>query len=283
MGRLKFILINHFWKSREDSSYLKRKKLFSIFKVHRDSLSSFETSKCLEKSRERNQVWRAHRWIDVTSNTASRCVPHARGQLSCWVPWGQADNWGGEEGGSRGRGGELQCRGTATEDVMAQASDRRETMVYSHNVNGDFEFAYCRGETLAGVTQLNTRFISTGHPAGQETQNLHPLIWLLCPQISRNVPDVQPLALFLCCDPRHELFSSPISRHVRTCSLMPPKAGLYQCPTTRRPGSTEHGALLPAALTPASRRRCPSETCLETPPSPSWGFGDYQPFFCYFC
>lgn len=156
--------------------------------------------------------------------------PTARGQLSGCVPWGQADNWGGEEGGSRGRGGELQCRGMAMEDIMAQASERRETMTYSRNANGDFEFAYFRGETLAGVSQLNNRFISTGHPAGQETQNLRPLIWLLCPQISRNVPDVQPLALFLCCDPRHELFSSPISRHVRTRSLMPPKAGLYQCP-----------------------------------------------------
>lgn len=59
---------------------------------------------------------------------------------------------------------------------MAQASDRRQTMTFSHNINGDFEFAHFRGETLAGVTQLNNRFISTGHPAGQETQNLHPLI-----------------------------------------------------------------------------------------------------------
>lgn len=32
----------------------------------------------------------------------------------------------GEQGGSRGRGGELQCRGIATEDVAAQVSDRKK-------------------------------------------------------------------------------------------------------------------------------------------------------------
>ena len=81
-----------------------------------------------------------------------------------------------ERGSSRGRGGELQCRGMAMEDVTAQVSDRGETMTYSHNVNGDFKFVYFCEETLAGATQLNSRFISADCPAGQETQNLHPLI-----------------------------------------------------------------------------------------------------------
>lgn len=56
-------------------------------------------------------------------------------------------------------------------------------MMYSHGfgANGDFKFVYfCAveecGETLAGVTQLNGRFISAHCPAGQETQNLHPPI-----------------------------------------------------------------------------------------------------------
>lgn len=82
----------------------------------------------------------------------------------------------GDEGSSRGRGAERQCRDMAMEDVTAQASDRRETMTYSHNVNGDFKFIYFCGETLAGVTRQNSRFISADCPAGQETQNLHPLI-----------------------------------------------------------------------------------------------------------
>lgn len=47
-------------------------------------------------------------------------------------------------------------------------------MTYNHNVNTDFVY-FC-GETLAGVTQLNSRFMSADHPAGQETQNLYPLI-----------------------------------------------------------------------------------------------------------
>jgi len=81
----------------------------------------------------------------------------------------------GEQGSSRGRGGKLQCRGMAMEDVMAQASARRETIMYSHNGNSDFKLVYFCGETLAGVTQLNNNFISADHPAGQETQNLLPL------------------------------------------------------------------------------------------------------------
>lgn len=73
-------------------------------------------------------------------------------------------------------GGELQCRGAAVEDAKARASDRRETMTYSQNVNSDLKRFYFCGEILARGIQPNSRFISADCTAGQETQNLHPLI-----------------------------------------------------------------------------------------------------------
>lgn len=36
----------------------------------------------------------------------------------------------------------------AVEDVTAQAPDRKETVMYSYNVDGDFKFIYFYGETL---------------------------------------------------------------------------------------------------------------------------------------
>lgn len=79
-----------------------------------------------------------------------------------------------------------------------------------------------------------------------------------------------------------DMSSPPISWHVRTPSLMPPKAGLYQCPTTRCPGSAELRSILPDDLTPALRSRCPPEPCLETLPSPGCVFRHHQSFFATF-
>lgn len=62
------------------------------------------------------------------------------------------------------------------EDAKVQASDRKETMTYSQNVNSDLKCSYFCGETLARGTQLNSRLISADCTAGQETQNLHSLI-----------------------------------------------------------------------------------------------------------
>lgn len=81
-----------------------------------------------------------------------------------------------QQGSGRGLGGELQCRGMAVEDAKAQASDRRGTMIYSQNVNSDFKRVYFCGGIPARGTQLNSRFISADCTAGQEAQNLHPLI-----------------------------------------------------------------------------------------------------------
>lgn len=73
-------------------------------------------------------------------------------------------------------GEELQCRGMAVEEAKAQGSDRRETMTFSQNVNSDLKCVYFCGEILTRGTQPNSKFLSADCTAGQETQNLHPLI-----------------------------------------------------------------------------------------------------------
>lgn len=84
-----------------------------------------------------------------------------------------------QQGSGRGLGGELQCSGMAVEDAKVQASDRRETMTYSQNVNSDLKCIHFCAEILARGARPSSSFVSAGCTAGQETQSLHPLIQFL--------------------------------------------------------------------------------------------------------